>query len=153
MEKQIELAKLILESNGYIVLREMAMERHDVIDRCISLGKRFVEHFKEIYSEPSSQVVSHWCDEMNAWYHDVSNLVLKPKSKQITIDQLVDWFFTTGSSLEILFTDSTESDYYNELIKDLLKTDDVKISLVNIGLINESVLRSKKQKSKKSKTK
>ena len=31
------------------VLNEMALSREIAVDRCIGLGRRFIEHFKKIY--------------------------------------------------------------------------------------------------------
>ena len=36
------------------LLNEMAMSRADAIDRCISLGKKFLEHFHKVYTEPNA---------------------------------------------------------------------------------------------------
>ena len=87
-----ELNKL---DDNYLV--EMAMPRKDAIDRCISLGREFVEHFHKVYSEPNVEAVNHWVGEMRTWYSDVKMIRLKPNNKPLGITMLNDCFFTCGS--------------------------------------------------------
>lgn len=102
-------------------LYEMAMNRTDAIDRCISLGEKFIKHFKKIYDNPDSQDIHHWSSEMQAWFNSVNNIVLKGKQKKpLSITQKVDWFFSFGSSYEDYFNnDTTMIELYEELINDL----------------------------------
>ena len=79
----------------------MAMVKADAIDLCMNSGKRFIEHFNKIVTEGvDSPSFSHHCDEMQAWYDEVSSIVLKHNNKKIRKDQLWDRFFTIGSDIE-----------------------------------------------------
>ena len=84
-----------IKENKY--LTEMAMERGDAILACISRGKKFIMHFHKIYNNPNDDSVNHWITEMNAFYGDIKEIRLKPKSKHLLNVQLSDWFFTAGA--------------------------------------------------------
>lgn len=102
---------------------EMAYERSDAIDRCASLGKRFIEHFIKAYLEGnSSDDFKHHCQEMQSWFDEVSSIVLKSNKKVISNNQLIDWFFTRGSSVDLLFDDEDMIDIYNEFMIELLSS-------------------------------
>lgn len=115
-------------------LNEMAYSRPDAIDRCASLGKKFIEHFDKIYKEPKNQAVNHWCNEMQVWYNSVKEISLKPKNKPLNGTQMRDWFYTFGSDSSVYFNDMTENDIYEEFIDKLEQCGDVKISIN--GLLN-----------------
>lgn len=113
-----EIVKRLMENRR---LHEMAYERSDAIDRCASLGKEFVEHFHKIYqSGIKDKDFNHHCQEMQSWYESVSKIVLKSNKKLISNNQLIDWFFTVGSSVEYLFHDEGEIDLYNKFMIILL---------------------------------
>ena len=91
---------------------EMAMERAPAIDRCLSLGEKLVEHFNIIMRNgPKDTAFLHHCDEMQNWINSVNNITLKPKSKPLSIDQWMDWFFTAGSSFEKIIDEPYEEAY------------------------------------------
>jgi len=91
---------------------EMAMERAPAIDLCLSLGEKFVEHFNTIMRNgPQDTTFLHHCDEMQNWINTVNNITLKPKSKSLSIDQWMDWFFTAGSSFEKIIDEPYEEAY------------------------------------------
>ncbi|MBQ6654127.1 MAG: hypothetical protein IJM79_01200 [Erysipelotrichaceae bacterium] len=96
------------------LLNEMAMSRADAIDRCISLGKKFLEHFHKVYTEPNAQSVNHWVnDEMRVWYGDAKTIRLKPNNKSVSVTMLNDCFFTCGAEPTdfVPMTDEELSDY------------------------------------------
>lgn len=130
------IVKRLMESHR---LDEMAYNRNEALIICMELGDEVIEHFDKIYKESNKQVVSHWCDEMNAWIRKVLEIKLKPKNRNLTPEQLFDWFFTRGSDLETLFSDLEEREYYSKFIKDVQDTKDAKLSVVNIGLVDERV--------------
>lgn len=100
---------------------EMAYERRDAIDRCASLGEKFIEHFHKVYSlGVEDRDFEHHCQEMQSWYDSVKDIVLKSSNRKLSNNQLIDWFFTKGSSTEYLFKDEVEVDEYNEFIVNLL---------------------------------
>ena len=78
-------------------LNEMSMSRSDAIDRCISLGKKFIEHFHKVYNSPYDDSVKHWIIEMEGWYNSVKEIRIKPKGKFLGITLLNDCFFTAGA--------------------------------------------------------
>lgn len=80
-----------------MILNEMSMPRADAIDRCVSLGKKFIEHFDKIYKEPTSEAVNHWVTEMTGWYNSVKEIRVKPNNKFLTITTINDSFFTAGA--------------------------------------------------------
>lgn len=130
--------KFIKES----ILNEMAMERSDAINRCMELGKKFIEHFDKIMNNKRSQSVNRWMNEMQGWFDQVDRIILKPKSKKILFTNLIDWFFTVGSSPEEYLNKNIEE--YNDFIIELYKCKNVKKSFDSINIkfensqINES---------------
>lgn len=104
-------------------LSDMAYERQDAIDRCNSLGKKFIEHFDKIYKEPKSQAVNHWCNEMQGWLNDARNIRLRQNKKPLNYTDLIDWFFVIGSSSDALFNKEDEVDRYEEFLSKISKYD------------------------------
>lgn len=102
-------------------INEMAYDRSYIIDKCYSLGIQFIKHFKKVYSLGiNDKDFKHHCQEMQTWYDIVKNMVLKSNNKRINNEQLVDWFFTAGSSIEVLFGNDEAGDIYSELIAELI---------------------------------
>ena len=102
-------------------LNEMAYDRSYVIDKCYSLGMQFIKHFKKVYSLGiNDKDFKHHCQEMQSWYDTVKNMVLRYNNKRISNDQLINWFFTAGSSTEVLFGNDEAGDIYGELIGELI---------------------------------
>ena len=111
---------------------EMAYDRPDAIDRCSSLGKRFVEHFITTCKDGiNSKDFKHRCQEMQSWWDDVKGIKLKESKKLISISALNDWFFTLGRdpedfipeeylSIYSLFYLSLLSDRDNAKVEDVL---------------------------------
>lgn len=109
---------------------EMAMERAPAIDRCLSLGEKFVEHFNIIMRNGLKDAdFFHHCDEMQNWVNSVNNITLKPKSKSLSMDQWMDWFFTAGSSFEKIIDEPYE-EAYQKLV--MLYLSDTEKSIKNI---------------------
>ena len=121
-------------------LNEMAYERSDAIDRCANLGKQFIEHFRKVFESQDVESKRHWASEMQSWLDDVKDIQLKYNKKQITFSQLVDWFFTKGSSVDIIYKDSEElQDAYNEFLKHIGKDYNVINALKDSKLLEESL--------------
>ena len=100
---------------------EMALSRGDAIDRCINLGKQFIEHFHKVYVEEiESRDFNHHCQEMQSWYDSVSSIRLKTNNKFLTNTQLIDWFFTLGANVEDYLDNDEEVEHYNNFIVELL---------------------------------
>lgn len=113
-----EIVNRLIENHR---IDEMAYERADAIDKCDRLGKQFIDHFHKVYAGGvSDNDFQHHCQEMQAWYDDVKDIILRYNKKRLSNDQLVNWFFTKGSSVEVLFKDDSEGDTYDELMIELL---------------------------------
>lgn len=78
---------------------DMALSRADAMERCISLGKRFIEHFDKIYKNPNDSSVQHWKSEMKGWLDSVKEIKLKNTNKPLLNTELHDWFFTAGANV------------------------------------------------------
>lgn len=107
------------------LMNEMAMPRADAIELCISLGERFIEHFKEIYEKGKDDIdFKHHCQELQSWYDKINKIVLKQSNKSLSKTQKIDWFFTCGSSLENIFNNSEMEDVYEEFIFTLISSNE-----------------------------
>ncbi len=107
----------------------LAKDRDEIISKCESLNKKFVEHFDKIYKYPKSESVNHWLSEMQAWYDQVKNQRFKYNGKKINVKQLFDWFFLGpyAACAADLFPDDNEDDdeaaYYLEFVDYILDED------------------------------
>ena len=102
-------------------ITEMATTRSDAIETCINLSKKFVEHFKKGYAEGvTSPTFHHHCSEMQAWWEDAEKIILKTNNKKVSKTNLMDWFFTMGSTPEEFLDDETMIDVYNDFIIEVL---------------------------------
>ena len=107
-------------------LEEQAQSRVDAINVCYSLGKNFINHFDKIYKNRDNQSVQHWCSEMQAWYDQVLDIVLKHNKKHLNSLQRKDWFYSFGSSYEEYFNyNEDEIEKYEIFIDELEKTNNV----------------------------
>ena len=104
-------------------LLEMAMSRSAAIDRCETLGIRFIDHFKKIVMEPEAQVVNHWINEMQGWMDSVNRIVLTHNNKVLTTVDKLNWFINATSSPEVLFgNDKNLIDKYEEFTENLINS-------------------------------
>lgn len=104
-----------------IKLREMSYHRSDAIDKCVSLGECFIDYFNKIMNADglNDPNFDHHCSEMSSWFNTVNRITLKPKNKLINSEYLMDWFFTCGSSIDIIIPDKFEiiySDFVSKLL-------------------------------------
>lgn len=114
-------------------INEMALSRADAIDKCISLGKKFAEHFNKLFYDEDFEK-NHHLSEMQVWYNSVKSIKLSYSSKYISNTKLVEWFFTAGEDVEDIIKLNL-IDLYEEFIINVLKTNDIKLSynLLNIN--------------------
>lgn len=120
------------------ILNEMAYTRPEAMERCASLGKKFIEHFNKIYNNSKSKDLNHWCAEMQAWFDSMDDIKLKSTKKALTRAKRNDWFYSFGSTWESFFNDDeAESSKYEEFIDALEKSKDVYISIKEVFNINE----------------
>lgn len=117
--------------------KDMALSRSDAMDRCISLGKKFIEHFDKIYKNPKSRDVNHWINEMNAWFQKVKEIKLKESNKPILNGNLRDWFFTAGANPQDFMNNPTykECEDYDKFTEEILKGKNITSSLKNCLII------------------
>lgn len=106
-------------------LEEMALSRKDAIIKCTGIGQRFVEHFDKIYNaEPNNENVAHWKTELAGFWGQIKDMKLKPDSKFLSFQNLMDWFFTAGQDAEDFFKaedKNAESEKYDDFIMHLFK--------------------------------
>ena len=124
-----------IKDNG---LFDMALTRQDAIDRCISLGKKFIEHFDKIYNNRNNNAFNHWAKEMKTWLNQVKEIKLKPKNNYILNGQLRDWFFTAGAAPEdfMLNSDDKELQMYDSFCEKLLSGKDIYNALNELFELN-----------------
>lgn len=130
-----EIVRKLMENR----MDEMALERSKAIDVCISRGNQFIKHFHKLYAGGiDDRDFNHHCHEMQVWYDDVKDIIMKPKNKQISRTQLIDWFFTAGSTIEVKFRNNEdEGDMYEELVLKLLSSTDTIKTIMTELLSNQ----------------
>lgn len=105
---------------------EMALSRVYAIDRCIYLGRQFTDCFNRAVDDGvHHDDFSHYCHEMQACFNNVREIKLTQNNIRLSVEQLVDWFFTAGENME----DRIKIGYldiYDFLIKELLMNGDKK---------------------------
>lgn len=93
-------------------IKEMAFSQNQAIDKCLELGKKFVDHFNKIMVEgKNSNNFQHHCQEMQAWWDKVRKIKLKSTNDYITNSKLSDWFFTVGQGTEDIILPNYISTY------------------------------------------
>ena len=108
-----------------MILNEMALNRRDAIDRCISLGIQFKEHFNKVLKDtPYSENYIHHCIEMDAFWTQVKRIRIKGSNKFLSSELLIDWFFSAGGSIE---DDIDAVDLYDKLISYMLYKRDISV--------------------------
>lgn len=125
-----------------IDLTEQAVARKDAVSKCIDLGTEFIEHFEKIYKDRKgidSIDFYHHCSEMMGWWKTVRKLKLTHNNKPLNDSKLVDWFFTAGSDVKILFEDEKERIVYCKLMNELLANKDSLISDILEKLLQEEL--------------
>ena len=117
-------------------IRDMALSRADAMDRCINLGKKFIEHFDKIYKEPKSQARNHWEGEMQNWLNSVKQIKLKSTNDIILNGDLRDWFFTAGANPQDFMKNPTNEELkiYDNFITNLVNGNKVKTALNSVGI-------------------
>ena len=111
-------------------VKDLAMSRKDAIDKCIELGEKFLQHFHKCYNSNNKEVIGHWLGEMSGWYNTVKKYVLKENKKPIPSIDLIDWFFTCGSTPETIVPEMSEDE--------LSAYDNFAVSVVNGTPVEEA---------------
>lgn len=121
-----------------MVIKETAYTQSKAIDRCASLGRQFIDHFHKVVEEgDQSPDFKHHCQEMQTWWEDVRDIVLKHNKKRISKVDLIDWFFTKGSSIEIQIKESYQ-ELYEELCVSLISDYSSTVEEILSRLLKES---------------
>lgn len=107
-------------------ISDMALNRADAIDRCISLGKKFIEHFDKIYKDPDNNAVAHWKSEMRTWLGDVKAIKLKSNHEPLLNSQIHDWFLTAGAEAKDFMK--------NPSAKEITAYDDFAFKVLSLGV-------------------
>ena len=117
-------------------VRDMTLSRADAMDRCINLGKKFIEHFDKIYKEPKAQARNHWEGEMQNWLNSVKQIKLKSTNDIILNGDLRDWFFTGGANPQDFMKNPTNEELkiYDNFTTNLINKCKVKNALINVGI-------------------
>jgi hypothetical protein len=122
-------------------ISDMALSRADAMDRCISLGKRFIEHFDKVYKEPNSQARGHWSGEMQGWLNSVRQIKLKTTNDAILDGDLRDWFFTAGANPQDFMTSPTSEELkvYDKFTTSVINGNSVVSALNSVGIKDELI--------------
>ena len=89
---------------------EMALNKLDAMDRCISLGEKFAEHFNKLFTDKEYEQ-NHHLSEMQAQWDKVRKIKLSYNKKLISNRQLIDWFFTASQDYSDLISDKYITNY------------------------------------------
>lgn len=103
-------------------IQDMALSRADAMERCISLGKKFIQHFDKIYKNPNDNSVQHWKGEMKGWLNSVKEIKLKNTNKPLLNTEIHDWFLTAGANVGDFIKSplANEIEAYDKFIIDCL---------------------------------
>lgn len=121
------------------LITEQTLDRTKVLDIGLSLGAQFIKHFDKVYNDTDEGTMKHHAREMQTWYDKVKNLVWKHNKKKLSKTDLIDIFFTVGSTPDTYLDNDTEIEVYEDFYLDLLNTDSVQESLRKLNLLNESL--------------
>ena len=133
---------MVQARNHNMKIKQEAQSRADTIEIVIPHGKEFVKHFNKIYQEnmikynPNNDRIHHWVSEMQSHYNFVRELKLSYNKKYLNEKQMFNWFAEAGSTADEWFPNKDKKEYniYKKFFYDLLKTNDVYISLDKLGL-------------------
>lgn len=128
-------------------VNDMALSRTDAMDRCISLGKKFIEHFDKVYKNPNDSARNHWLSEMNTWWKSVKEIKLKNTNKPPLNGEYRDWFFTAGANPEDFMKAPTymESKSYDDFVNVLLNGANMESAVKRIKFTDKLVESSSKE--------
>lgn len=114
-------------------IKDMALSRADAMERCISLGRKFIEHFNKIYHNLDSTTVHHWLKEMQNWYDEVKSIKLKSTNDYILNGNLRDWFFTAGANPEDYMENANNDELkmYDKFVTELIYNKNLETAFKN----------------------
>ena len=114
----------------------MALSRLDAMDRCISYGEKFCDHFNLICKNGiEASDFKYHCGELQGWFKTIRKIKTKSDSKGLRNEDLIDWFFTAGQNIEdVIWPEYLE--IYKKFIDKLLTNDDNLISDIMTELLS-----------------
>ena len=122
-----------------VVVNEQTMTQRDAMDRCISLGNQFIEHFDKIYNDKNEDANKRRAQEMQEYLEQVNRIKLTHNNRFIPFDKKIDWFFTAGSDADTLFDDVRESEKFDDFFALVAVNNDVIKSLKSLGMLKENI--------------
>ena len=69
-------------------LFEMAFSKADALRRARNLQFQIAKHLIKVKMYSQSEHVNHWCGELNAWLHEIQDILLKGTNKPLQYDDL-----------------------------------------------------------------
>lgn len=93
----------------------------DFYEYLISVGKQFINYFKQIYNLKSTDnKFSTIVNNMQECYDSVKNIHLNNSNYSIDSRKLILWFFTAACSLQYIFNDEFEANIYDRFMIEML---------------------------------
>lgn len=89
---------------------EIFMKKEDVIEKCNEYGNQFIERFHKAYNSKKDDVISLFINEMSLVLKAIKNISIKETESPIRKIDLLDWFFTCGSSPEVIIPEMSEDE-------------------------------------------
>lgn len=121
------------------IVNERTMTERNAMDRCISLGELFIEHFDKIYNGNDGNAIKRYAQKMQGWLDRVNRIKLSHNNRSIPFDKKIDWFFTAGSDADTLFDDVRESEKFDDFFALVAVNNDVIKSLKSLGMLKDTI--------------
>lgn len=122
-------------------IKDIALSRADAMDRCINLGKKFIERFDKIYTTSDETNKNHWAEEMSGWLKSVRQIKLNNTNDYILDGDLRDWFFTAGANPQDFMKNASyeELKTYDLFVNKLVNKQDLQTALGSIKLSDSAI--------------
>lgn len=101
-------------------IREFAERKLRAVEKCETLGRKFIEHFRKAFYDTSEGARHHHIAEMQAWWDCVKDIRIKSSNRVISSSDLMDWFFTAGALYGDFLESNDEIDCYEALIDEMI---------------------------------
>lgn len=122
-----------------VVVNEQTMTQRDAMDKCISLGNQFIEHFDKIYNGKNEDTNKRHAQEMQDCLEQVNRIKLTHNNRFIPFDKKIGWFFTAGSDADTLFNDVREAERFEDFLALVAVNNDVIKSLKSLGMLKDTI--------------
>lgn len=102
--------------------------RQDSIDKCITLGKRFVSAFEKWYDENDKQkstfnfLAKNMLSYMKGLYRSANKIILHTLHRKALHGEMWDWFFSAGGDFRDFLKNPTEEKivFYDNMVTQIL---------------------------------